>query len=155
MNAGKRASVATMNNPPPTPDRFKRQVSVRVSPEESALLEAAAREHGSNQAALIAGLRALSPIPEKATNTAQAPKMATTEKPAEETPSKTAAATNETPQLDPNEEILARQAAALLGLEISTVKGYIRSGRIDGRYDQERGWITTRRAVQGYAKRQG
>jgi hypothetical protein len=43
----------------------------------------------------------------------------------------------------------------ILGLKASTIKGYIRSGRLAGHYDGEprwRGWLTTRPAVDAYAK---
>ena len=48
------------------------------------------------------------------------------------------------------EEITAREAAAILGIKPDSVRGYIRSGRLPGRYDGEptwRGWLTTREAV--------
>jgi hypothetical protein len=57
--------------------------------------------------------------------------------------------------LDPHEEIRAREAAKLLGLKTDTVSGYIRSGRLPGRYDAApgwRGWLTPRGAVIEYER---
>lgn len=57
--------------------------------------------------------------------------------------------------LDPHEEIRVREAAKLLGLKTDTVSGYIRSGRLPGRYDAApswRGWLTTRGAVTEYER---
>src|SRR5947209_2393403 len=51
------ATIGPMSIAAPT--GFKRQVLVRIGPDEHELLEAAVREHGSQQAALVAGLRAL------------------------------------------------------------------------------------------------
>ena len=128
---------------PPT-QGFKRQVVFRVAPEEWALLQAAAKQHGSIQAALIASIQALAPQPQK---TQPAPKKPTTRR-THAAPHKAARSAND--------EITAREAAQLLGLQTSTVKGYIRSGRLTGRYDGEptwRGWLTTRSAVESYARR--
>ena len=55
-----------------------------------------------------------------------------------------------------DEEIRAREAAKLLGLTTGTVAGYIRNGRIPGRYDDPPtwlGWVTTRRAVEAHRSR--
>ncbi len=55
-----------------------------------------------------------------------------------------------------DEEIRAREAARLLGLKTDTVAGYIRSGRLPGRYDAAptwQGWVTTRAAVHAYQHR--
>jgi hypothetical protein len=44
------------------------------------------------------------------------------------------------------------------GLKSGTVRGYIRSGRLPGRYDGDptwRGWVTTRGAVEAYRAKRG
>lgn len=64
-----------------------------------------------------------------------------------------AARVQEAPAPDPDDEIPARDAANMLGLKTSTVSGYIRSGRLAGRYAGEpswQGWLTTRSAVDAY-----
>ena len=48
-----------MHTPTPSQAGFKRQVVFRIDADDWPLLEAAAREHGSIQAAVLAGLRAL------------------------------------------------------------------------------------------------
>ena len=61
-------------------------------------------------------------------------------------------------EAEPLEELTAREAANALGLKTSTVSGYIRSGRLPGRYEGAptwRGWMTTRSAVDEYLKRKG
>jgi hypothetical protein len=54
------------------------------------------------------------------------------------------------------EEITAREAATILGIKPDSVRGYIRCGRLPGRYDGEptwAGWLTTREAVDRYRGR--
>ena len=154
MNAGKRASVARMRASTSPGAAFKRQVVFRIGPEDWPLLEAAAAEHGSIQAALVAGLRALSRTPEAAKlATTEPPQPAKAARPAKATKPHTAAPP---PQVDdPNEEIRARDAARILGLKTSTVSSYIRAGRLPGRYDAAptwKGWIITRGAVEAYRR---
>jgi hypothetical protein len=146
LNASTRASFTSMHAPPPANPGFKRQVVFRLGLDDWPLLEAAAREHGSIQAAVLAGLRALDgaepiPVEEVAGPCGVAAQPADVEPP---------------PAGDPDAELTAREAAALLGLKPSTIRGYIRSGRMPGRYDGEPGWggwMTTRGAVEGYRTR--
>jgi hypothetical protein len=130
---------------------FKRQVVFRIGTEDWPLLESAAREHGSIQAAVLAGIRALaSPVP-----VGEAGKAKVKELHNEALEASAEAASVEV-ALDPYEEITAREAAALLGLQTSTVSGYIRSERLPGHYDGDptwRGWLTTRGAVDAYKTR--
>jgi len=140
---------------PPNPGQagFKRQVVFRIGADDWPLLEAAAREHGSIQAAVLAGIRALThPVAsgtaptEETANPAAEPESATRVRPHP-------AAKAARPNADPDEEIPAREAAAVLGLKPGTISGYIRSGRLPGRYDAEphwRGWLTTRGAITAY-----
>jgi hypothetical protein len=132
------------------PAGFKRQVVIRIGAEDWPLLEAAAAEHGSLQAALLAGLHALqapstdskSTVKENETTERSTPRKRTTPPSASEA--------------DPAEEIHSGEAAKLLGLKTSTVSSYIRSGRLPGRYDAEPtwlGWMTTRGAVGEYLRR--
>jgi len=115
---------------PPNPGQagFKRQVVFRIGADDWPLLEAAAREHGSIQAAVLAGIRALTheatakAAPEKPPQQPDKPKS-TPAVPAPVTPIPSTA------HPDPDEEIPAREAAAVLGLKTSTISGYIRSGR--------------------------
>lgn len=154
MNEGMRASVSrSMNARAPASPGFKRQVVFRLGVEEWPLLEAAVAEHGSMQAAVLAGLRALNCGPEVA---ADRPKAGTkTRKPrGSSRKSRRKAAESTRPAAD--EEMLARDAAQLLGVKPDTVRGYIRTGRLPGRYDGEptwRGWLTTRGAVESYLSR--
>lgn len=154
---------------------FKRQVVFRIGADDWPTLEAAAREHGSIQAAVLAGIRALNPArpatPGEAPDTTagqaesgQAKAVPKTvlkrKRRRRETPaSKTPAPSPEPAALDADEEIRARDAARLLGLKTGTVSGYIRSGRLSGRYDEAPtwlGWLTTRGAVSDYqARRRG
>ena len=142
---------------------FKRQVVFRIGADDWSILEAAAREHGSIQAAVLAGIRALNlaqpapstEAPARTTGkTKAAPKQA---KRSRQMPAKeTIAPLPETAALDPHEEIRARDAAQLLGVKSGTVSGYIRSGRLPGRYDAApswRGWLTTRAAIEAYKDR--
>lgn len=152
MNARTRASVTCMQPGTPPGSGFKRQVVIRVSADEWPLLEQAAAEHGSLQAALLAGLRALA-RPQSEPKAKPVPKRVA--EPAG-VPSAPIAAPQEGPSVDSAEEIHAREAAKLLGLKTSTVCGYIHSGRIRGRYDDAptwQGWMTTRGAVDTYQRR--
>ena len=154
MNAHTRASVTRMHANTTPPAGFKRQVVFRVGPDDWQLLQTAATEHGSLQAALIAGLRALTkpkdPLDERPT---RKPKRARTRTPARRDPPQTH------PTIEnPDEEISARDAAEILGLKTSTVSGYICSGRLPGRYDDsptQHGWVITRRAVAEYLATRG
>lgn len=152
MHAGMRASVVDRMNAPASPaPGFKRQVVFRVGTEDWAVLEAAVSEHGSIQAAVLAGLRALGRAQERETD-GQVEKV---EQPADaESVAESVAVAQPSP--DPDEEISAREAADLLGLKTATVRGYIRSGRLAGRYvgaPQWQGWLTTRGAVEAYRAR--
>lgn len=150
MNADMRASVScSMNAPTPKNPGFKRQVVVRLDAEEWPLLETAVAEHGSMQAAILAGLHALkqrsgteavAPKPNKKRQTPRG-----SQKPARKPVGKARPAADE--------EIPAREAAELLGIKPDTVRGYIRTGRLAGRYEGEptwRGWLTTRSAIDAY-----
>lgn len=137
---------------------FKRQVVFRVGAEDWQALEAAAKEHGSIQAAVIAGIHALA----KPEATAAPPKRNATKARASKRKRTQPVAPDPTPAPqpvdDPNEELRAREAAKLLGLKTSTVSGYIRSGRLPGRYDDSPGWLgwlTTRGAVEHYRQQRG
>lgn len=139
---------------------FKRQIVVRVGPDDWPLLQHAAAEHGSYQAALIAGLRALATPASPAGSTSNPLKAKVEPKaPRNLGPGRTDAHPASVPPPPPihlDEEIRAREAAKLLGLATSTVAGYIRSGRMPGRHDQAPtwlGWVTTRRAVETYRTR--
>ena len=142
-----------MHTPTPTTTGFKRQVVFRIGPDDWPLLQAAANEHGSIQAAVIAALHALADPPSDGVDTtAEAPAEAlaapaehTLHKPTRQDPAATETAADE--------EITAREAARILGLKTSTISGYIRTGRLPGRYASEptwRGWLTTRAAVSNY-----
>lgn len=140
-----------MHTPTPNSAGFKRQVVFRIGSDEWPLLEAAAQQHGSIQAAVLAGLHALTTTsPNPPDRPASAPKPS---------PTRQASPPRETPAVqspeDPDEEIRAREAARLLGLKTSTVNGYIRSGRIPGRYDGPptwQGWVATRAAIHHYQR---
>ena len=147
-----------MHSPTPGKASFKRQVVFRIDADDWPLLETAAREHGSIQAAVLAGIRALDrpePAPDRpapkepeATQKRQKASRRPPPKPRLTPPVEMAA-------LDPHEEIRAREAAKLLGLRTDTVCGYIRSGRLPGRYDAApswRGWLTTQGAVIEYER---
>ena len=133
---------------------FRRQVVFRLDQDEWRLLERAVATHGSIQAAVIAALQALD-SPQRQSPPAPASEAdAASSRPAA-SPSADAEATASDP-LDPDEEITAREAAQLLELKPDTVRAYIRTHRIAGRYDAEptwRGWLTTRRAVTDYIDR--
>jgi hypothetical protein len=138
---------------------FKRQVVFRIDADDWPLLQAAVREHGSIQAAMLAGIRALTTAPTGTDAPAKKPpSRSASPKPAKPTPAPETPAAPTASVADPSEEISAREAAVLLGLKTSTVGGYIRSGRLAGRYDAEpswRGWLTTRSAVTEYQQRRG
>ncbi len=148
-----------MHTTTPSKAGFKRQVVFRIDADDWPLLERAAHEHGSIQAAVLAGIRALDrpqPDPDlaarKEPETKPNRQKASRRTPA--TPTRTPPV--ETAVLDPHEEIRAREAAKLLGLKTDTLSGYIRSGRLPGRYDSAptwRGWITTRGDVESYRRR--
>lgn len=146
-----RAITACMHPAKPDDSGFKRQVVFRVGSDDWTLLQRAASEHGSIQAALLAAIRRLAaPPPEPPTAD---PATATLTEPDAE-PVAEATPTNSDPP-DGREEIGAREAATILGLKTSTISGYIRTGRLPGRYDAEptwRGWLTTHAAVTAYAK---
>jgi hypothetical protein len=154
MNAAMRASVTRMHAKTPLPAGFKRQIVFRISADDWPLLEDAAAEHGSIQAAILAGLHALTPTP------AKLPPAAKPVPPAKRAATKPRKQPVAVPPpdaaLDPDEEIRAREAAKILGIKTGTAAAYIRSGRIPGRYDDPPtwlGWVTTRRAVNDYARR--
>lgn len=138
---------------PPAPRNqslFKRQIVFRIDSDDWPLLEQAAAEHGSIQAALIAALHAL---------TNGQPSLS--QRAHHEAPRPVDAAAREERARDAKEEeeeveITAREAARILGLKRDTVAGYIRSGRLPGRYDGAptwRGWVTNPAAVLAYQKR--
>jgi hypothetical protein len=113
------------------------------------LLESAAAQHGSIQWAVVAALQALvqqaAPEPKKPRAQGVTPSVP-------EATVEDADAENESQA----EEIAAREAAAILGIKPDSVRGYIRSGRLPGRYDGEPtsgGWLTTREAVDRYRGR--
>lgn len=136
-----------MNAPTPASPGFKRQVVFRLGVEEWPLLEAAVSEHGSMQAALLAGLRALNPTPEERDPTEETRQKP---RPSRRKPKRKAAKSERSRE---EEEMSARDAAQLLGVKPDTVRGYIRTGRLPGRYEGEptwRGWLTTRAAVESY-----
>lgn len=139
-----------MQPPNPGDAAFKRQVVFRISADEWPLLEAAASEHGSIQAAILAGLHALADERASAGDDPAEPPTAEAERePAAQAEDQAAAE-------DPDEEIRAREAAEILGLTRGTVAGYIRSGRLAGRHDNTlsgSGWVTTLRAVRAYQRR--
>jgi septal ring-binding cell division protein DamX len=156
MNASTRASVsAGMSSRPQTPPGFRRQVVVRLDLEQWSLLEDAVAAHGSIQGAVMAGLRALTTTSEEAAPETERT-AAKQEKPTKATPARkaeTQLAPKSSPAEDESKEIPAREAAQLLGLKSSTVRSYIRSGRLPGRYDGDptwNGWMTTREAVARY-----
>lgn len=132
-----------MPNRAARPGSFKRPVVFRLSPDEWPLLEQAAHQHGSIQAALVAALHAL---------TAQQPPATPSHEPT--TPPEPP--TGEATPTQPHQEITAREAARILGLKRDTVAGYIRSGRLPGHYRDtpgSAGWVTDRDAVSAYARR--
>jgi predicted DNA-binding transcriptional regulator AlpA len=144
-----------MATPTQAPSGFKRQVVFRLCPEEWPLLEEAVRQHGSIQAAVLAGLRALTSAPiTEARSKAAAPESSITEVPPPAEKQATRAPSEARSRSgDMTKEITAREAAQLLGLERSTIRSYIRSGRIPGRYEggpSGRGWLTTRVAAEAY-----
>lgn len=144
-----------MHTPQPSRAGFRRQVVVRLDPEQSALLDRAASEHGSIQAALVAALHALA---HQKTGPPSGAKAAETQPVEPEPPTSTQEGQPKQPATTPEdcEEVTAREAAAILGLKPGTVRGYIRNGRLAGRYDDSPtwlGWLTTRGAVADYAIR--
>jgi len=137
-----------MNESTPGSGRFKRQVVFRIGPEEWPLLERAAAAHGSIQAAVVAGLEALRDRDEPALAEREPVRA---EESAEEEP--ISSDVRRDGQSDPGEVLTAAEAARILGLKNSTVRGYIRRGRLAGHYDGEpgwRGWLTTRAEVENY-----
>jgi DNA-directed RNA polymerase specialized sigma24 family protein len=142
-----------MHEPSSANTGFKRQVVFRVNAEEWPLLEVAAREHGSIQAAVLAGLRSLASRQSEgaAAHPPHTAKESQAEAPQEAQTEQIASSVG-----DPAEEITARDAAQILGLKTSTVSGYIRRGRLPGRYDEApgwQGWLTTRAAIDAYRAR--
>src|SRR5258708_3380067 len=149
-----------MRSSQPGDNGFKRQVVFRVGSADWPLLERAAREHGSIQAAMLAGLHAL----QTAAKPAERPRadVASVAKPrprktrpAASKPRESAPAAPAEEPRDPDGEIRAREATQLLGVKAGTASGYIRSGRLPGRYDGSptwRGWVTTRAAVDRYRR---
>jgi hypothetical protein len=132
----------------PSPGSFKRQVVFRIAADDWPLLEHAARQHGSIQAAVLAGLHALAQGRQRRTGDDQsaAEALATTAAPA-------GLATVCEAE---DEEITAREAARILGLKADTVRGYIRSGRLPGHYNDtlgHSGWVTSWAAVAAYQQR--
>jgi hypothetical protein len=141
-----------MSEDKPTPPGFKRKVVFRLDLEQWPLMEQAIAAHGSIQAAVLAGLRSLAgPVD------AQKDKSARDEVDhAIERASRKEADSQPAAEELEDEENPAREAAQMLCLKTGTVRGYIRSGRLPGRYDGEPnwlGWLTTRRAVSGYRSR--
>jgi hypothetical protein len=119
-----------MTNPKSQADGFKRQVVFRISAADWPLIEQAAREHGSIQAALVAAVHTLGASPPRAAGHAQ--------------------------HEQGEAEITAREAARILGLKVDTVSAYIRSGRLPGRYKDtlgSMGWVSTQAAVAAYQQR--
>jgi hypothetical protein len=145
-----RASVDAGMSADKQPTGFRRQIVVRLDAEQWPLLQSAAAEHGSIQRAVVAALQALvqqaAPEPKK-------PHRGKRVKPSvPEATEKAADDENESH----DEEISAREAATILGIKPDSVRGYIRSGRLPGRYDGEPtwgGWLTTREAVDRYRGR--
>jgi len=155
MNAHTRASViAGMPARIPTTSGFKRQVVFRLGVEDWPLLEAAVAEHGSIQAALLAALRALGASPARPGSETTPPKERGRSEGAKRKPA-AEPATSPAGEPKKTEEIPAREAAKMLGLKSGTVRGYIRSGRLAGRYDggpSFGGWLTTQDAVEQYRR---
>ena len=141
---------------PGTPQEpaFKRQVVFRIGAEDWTLLQAAARAHGSIQAALVAALRSLAASSEAVAEPSGS--AAPSElRPDARRSGRTPAASPPPPSTRNQDEIPSREAAKILGLKAGTVRGYIRAGRLPGRYDGEpdyRGWLTTRGAVDAYRR---
>jgi hypothetical protein len=133
---------------------FKRQVVFRIGTEDWPLLERAVDQFGSIQAAVVAGLRELASVPEGSVQDAGAePSQKPSSRRAEGKSARPK--TSRSPEPSTHEEIPAREAAEILGLKSGTVRGYIRSGRLAGRYDAEPtwlGWLTTRGAVEEYER---
>jgi len=151
-----RASVDAGMSADKQPTGFRRQIVVRLDTEQWPLLESAAAAHGSIQRAVVAALQALVQPP-----TVEPEKEPPEQKPTERTePSTrpTGAEKADHQRKRGDEEITAREAATLLGIKPDSVRGYIRSGRLPGRYDGEptwRGWLTTRGAVETYRSKRG
>jgi hypothetical protein len=142
-----------MNSRLPTAPGFKRQVVFRIGAEEWPLLEAAVSEHGSIQAAMLAGLRALQDPPAVPLGPKRAKESRDRRTEAEEGKDGEASSLAEAAR---EEEIPARTAADLLGLKPNTVRGYVRAGRLPGYYEggpEGRGWLTTRSAVRRYKRK--
>lgn len=128
-----------MPTPTSQPSGFKRQVVFRISANDWPLLEHAAQEHGTIQAAILAGLHALTAA-EPRTTTARAA---------------TAAPTDAGPS-GAEADVTAREAARILGLKPDTVSSYIRSGRLPGHYRNtlgSMGWVTNQAAITAYQQR--
>lgn len=126
---------------------FKRQVVFRISADDWPLLQAAVQEHGSIQAAVLAGLQALVET-RTVTDEGSAPGAGA----GQLEPEPAVAAEG----MDLDEVLRAREAATLLGLKASTIGAYIRAGRMPGFYDEtpgRSGWYTTRGAVEAYRPR--
>lgn len=129
----------TMPTPTSRPSGFKKQVVFRISVAEWPLLEQAAQEHGSIQAAILAGLHALSAAEPRTTMARVA-----------------AAASTEAGPTGAEAEVTARAAARILGLKPDTVSSYIRCGRLPGHYRDtlgSTGWVTSQAAVLAYRER--
>ncbi len=146
----------------PTPRGFRRQVVFRLGLEHWPLLEQAVEAHGSIQAAVLAGLRALGGLPTDRTPAEELRVLTPDRKEPglSGKPWRRETREAETPDAEASsaDEIPAREAAGLLGLKSGTVRGYIRSGRLPGRYDGDptwRGWLTTRSAVEAYRAQRG
>jgi hypothetical protein len=148
LNACTRAITSCMHAPDQGHAGFKRQVVFRIGAEDWPLLEAAAAEHGSIQAAVLAGLRNLTSPASAATPGESSRTRAAVEATAQPKRAKPARAAAAPPAADPEEEISCREAGQLLGLRTSTISGYIRSGRLPGCYRDR--WLTTRAAVEAY-----
>ena len=136
----------------PAQPGVKRQVVFRVRPEDWDLLQAAAAEHGSIQAAVIAGIRALRQSPGRVVE----PPIVVPNEPRAGAEPEAPDRAEEQSAFEASDEITAREAAELLGVKADTVRGYIRSGRLPGRYVGEpdwRGWLTSQVAVTNYAAR--
>lgn len=143
----------------PTPRGFRRQVVFRLDLEHWPLLEQAVAAHGSIQAAVLAGLRALEGPPAEPERTDESrPSRVRAKATRKRDPKPAPPGADDLVEAAAAEEIKAREAARLLGLKSGTVRGYIRSGRLPGRYDGGptwRGWLTTRGAIEAYRARRG
>src|SRR2546430_2571365 len=116
MNAGMRASVVSMDAVTPQGAGFKRQVVFRVGLDDWALLQSDAAEHGSIQAAVIAGIRARGYSADDAMVPIAVPALPSASAEPDEPDG-----AGERPAVDAGDEITAREAAELLGLEAATI----------------------------------